>query len=74
MRCTFDVADKLGLEGPGAAFESVSFVLDIESPAPVEQVRKLIQHAERACHAAETLRKPIPVTMTATLNRQKLDL
>ena len=64
----------MGLEGPGAAFESVSFAVSIKSSAPEEQVRKLIVHAERGCHAGQTFRKPIPVTTTATLNGKKLDL
>ncbi|MCH7570340.1 MAG: OsmC family protein [Deltaproteobacteria bacterium] len=74
VRCTFDVADKMGLEGSGAAFESVSFAVSIKSSAPEEQVRKLIVHAERGCHASQTFRKPIPVTTTATLNGKKLDV
>ncbi len=56
----------------GAAFESVSFAVSIKSSAPEEQVRKLILHAERGCHADQTFRKPIPVTTTATLNGKKL--
>jgi len=64
----------MGLEGPGAAFESVSFAVSIKSSAPEEQVRKLILHAERGCHADQTFRKPIPVTTTATLNGKKLDV
>jgi len=68
------VADKLDLEGPGAAFEAVAFAVDIRSPAPAEQVRKLIRHARRGCHAEQTLRNPIPVTTTARLNGDTLDL
>jgi organic hydroperoxide reductase OsmC/OhrA len=64
----------MGLEGPGAAFESVSFAVSIQSSAPAEQVRKLIQHAERGCHAEQSFRKPIPVTTTATLNGKKINL
>jgi organic hydroperoxide reductase OsmC/OhrA len=74
VRCSFDVADKLGLEGPGAAFEEVAFAVTIQSPAPAEQVKKLIAHAERGCHAEQTLRQPIPVKTTARLNGQALDL
>ena len=74
VRCTFDVADKLGLEGPGAAFENVTFAVAIQSPAPPDQVKKLIHHAERGCHAEQTLRAPSPVATTATLNGKKLDL
>ena len=74
VRCTFDVADKLGLEGPGAAFESVTFAVDLNSSASAEQVKRLIDHAERGCHAAQTFRRPIPVTTSATLNGKKLEL
>jgi len=74
VRSSFDVADKLGLEGPGAAFDEVAFALSIKSPAPAEQVRKLIAHAERGCHAEQTFRKPVPVRTTATLNGEDLRL
>jgi hypothetical protein len=74
VRCRFDVADKLGLEGPGAAFQEVTFAVAIHSPAPPEQVRKLIAHAERGCHAEQTIRTPIPVHTVATLNGQALAL
>jgi len=68
------VADKFDLEGPGAAFDSVALKVDIRSPAPPEQVRKLIQHARRGCHAEQTLRNPIPITATAVLNGDTLEL
>ena len=72
VRCSFDVADKLGLEGPGAAFEEVTFAVAIQSPAPPDRVRQLIVHAERGCHAEQTLRAPIPVRTSATHNGQAL--
>lgn len=74
VRCMFDVSDKLGLEGSGAAFENVTFAVALQSSAPADQVKRLIQHAERGCHAEQTIRKPIPVTTSATLNGKKLDL
>ena len=74
VRCTFDVSDKLGLEGSGAAFEKVTFAVALQSAAPPEQVKRLIQHAERGCHAEQTFRKPVPVTTSATLNGKKLEL
>lgn len=64
----------MGLEGPGAAFENVTFAVEIQSPASPEQVKQLIRHAERGCHAEQTFRKPIPVTTTTTLNGSKIDL
>ena len=74
VRCGFDVADKLGLEGPGAAFDEVTFAVAVQSPAPPERVRQLIAHAERGCHAEQTFRKPVAVRTSATLNGQDLPL
>ena len=73
-RCGFDVAEKLDLPGPGAAFDEVTFAIAIKSSAPPEQVRKLIAHAERGCHAEQTFRKPVPVKTTAILNGETLEL
>ena len=72
VRCSFDVADKLGLDGPGAAFEEVAFAVAIQSPASPEQVRQLIAHAHRGCHAEQSLRNPIPLKTSGTLNGQSL--
>jgi len=74
VRCTFDVADKLGLEGSGAAFENVTFAVALKSSASPEQVKRLIQHAQRGCHAEQTFRQPVPVTTSATLNGKKIEL
>ncbi len=74
VRCHFDVADKLGLEGSGAAFDEVTFAVAIQSPAPPERVRQLIAHAERGCHAEQTFKKPVPVRTSATLNGRDLSL
>ena len=51
-----------------AYFEEVVIKLDIVSPASPEQVQRLAAHAERACHAAQSLRHPIPVILQTTLN------
>jgi organic hydroperoxide reductase OsmC/OhrA len=67
-------ADKLGLEGPGGAFQELAVVLEVHSPAPVERVRELVAHAERACHAAQSLRVAVPVRLLARLNGDDLQL
>ncbi len=63
LRATFDSGDKFDLPGPGAAFQKVIFKLTIESPSPREQVLKLAAHAERGCHAAQSIRQPVPVEL-----------
>jgi organic hydroperoxide reductase OsmC/OhrA len=72
VRATFSVADKYDLGGPPGAFQQVTFDLHVTSPAPESQVAKLVAHAERACHAAQTFRAPVPVELKATLNGQPL--
>lgn len=73
VRFAIDRRDKLGLTGPGAAARWTRVQLRLESPAPKESVRSLIRHAERACHAAQSLMQSVPVETWATLNGTPLD-
>jgi len=50
----------------------VTIALSIVSGAASANVRKLVTHAERACHAAQSLSHPVPVHLHATLNEQPL--
>ncbi|MBN2256663.1 MAG: OsmC family protein [Anaerolineaceae bacterium] len=63
LRVEFDDAEKHGLPGPGAAFTNVVFKVKIKSPSPADQVQKLLMHAERGCHTAQSLRAAVPVTV-----------
>ena len=68
VRATFQNTEKYDVDDAPPYFEQVTIALTVESPAPAEQVSKLITHAERACHAAQTLRHGVPVTLAAKLN------
>lgn len=68
MRFAIDRRDKLGLAGPGAAARWVKVQVRLDSPAPQAAVQQLIAHAERACHAAQSLLQAVPVETEATLN------
>jgi organic hydroperoxide reductase OsmC/OhrA len=72
VRGSFSPADKLGLTGPGGAFQEVTVTLELRSPAPAERVRRLVAHAERGCHAAQSLRAAVPVRLQARLNGDDL--
>jgi uncharacterized OsmC-like protein len=74
VRAEFDIANKFGMEGPNGAFEHVTYAVTVRSSAPPEHVRLLIEHAERACHAAQSLRQPVPVLVEVHLNGQPLPL
>ncbi len=63
LRVEFDDADKYDLPGPGAAFQKVVYRLKVKSPSNKEQVEKLVAHAERGCHTAQSLRNPVPVNL-----------
>ena len=68
MRATFRNTEKYDVDDAPPYFEEVTIRLDVVSPAGAEQVRRLAAHAERACHAAQSLRHPIPVALETTLN------
>jgi hypothetical protein len=68
VRATFSVADKFDLGGPPGAFQRVTFDLAISTPAPQADVARLVAHAERACHAAQTFRTPVPTELNVTIN------
>lgn len=73
LRATFDSVDKYGMSGSGTtAFQKVIFRLAVKSPSPQEQVRQLIEHSERGCHAAQSLRNPVPVEMEFSINGKKV--
>lgn len=61
LRATFDSGDKFDIGGPGAAFQKVVYRITIDSPTPEGQVRKLVNHAERGCHTAQSLQQPVAV-------------
>ena len=61
VRAQFDDSDKYNLPGPGSAFQKVIFKLFVESPSPLADVRRLVDHAERGCHTAQSLKNPVEV-------------
>lgn len=68
MRATFRNTEKYDVDDAPPYFEEVTIKLDIVSPAGAEQVKRLAAHAERACHAAQSLRHPVPVALETALN------
>jgi hypothetical protein len=68
----FRNTEKYDVDDAPPYFEAVSISLVVASPAPPADVQSLVAHAERACHAAQTLRHGVPVTLAATLNGQPL--
>jgi organic hydroperoxide reductase OsmC/OhrA len=73
VRATFRNTEKYDVDDAPSYFEEVAIKLQIASPAGAEQVKRLAAHAERACHAAQSLRHPIPVSLETTLNGARLE-
>jgi hypothetical protein len=73
VRATFRNTEKYDVDDAPPYFEEVVIRLEIASPASDLNVRRLAAHAERACHAAQSLRHPIPVRLQTTLNGVELE-
>ena len=43
-------------------------ILEIDSPAPAEQVARVVRNAERGCFVMQALVNPVPVTGRTMLN------
>ena len=72
MRATFRNTEKYDVDDAPAYFEDVTIELSVVSSAPHASVRRLVTHAERACHAAQSLAHAVPVRLHATLNLKAL--
>jgi uncharacterized OsmC-like protein len=70
----FRNTEKYDVDDAPPYFEQVTIELAVVSPAASEQVRKLVAHAERACHAAQSLRHGVPVSLAAVLNGDALSM
>jgi organic hydroperoxide reductase OsmC/OhrA len=71
-RGSFSPAEKFGFQAPVGAFDEVTIMLELRSPAPPERVLELVAHAERGCHTAQSLRAEVPVRLRARLNDVEL--
>ncbi len=67
LRAQFDDSEKYNLPGPGAAFQQVTYKLKVSSPSSDEAIQSLIQHAERGCHTAQSLRESVSVSIQAEI-------
>ena len=74
VRATFFNSEKYDVDDEAPYFERIDIRLNIDSTAPPHRVSSLARHAERACHAAQSFRRPIPVVLEATLNGSQLTI
>lgn len=61
-------------EGSGSAMEQLRYTILVESPAPRDDVLRIVRRAEANCHAAESLKNPVPVYPVLRLNGEEIAL
>jgi hypothetical protein len=75
LRAQFPNDLKYDLEGASSsAMEELRYTIEVESPAPREDVLRIVRRAERNCHAAESLKQPVAVHPLLRLNGEETEL
>jgi hypothetical protein len=75
LRATFPNDLKYELaEGASSAMEAMTYTVIVESPAPRDEVVRLVRRAEANCHAAQSLRVPVDVVPALRLNGEEAPL
>ncbi len=76
LRAQFPNDQKFDIEdgAPGSAMEELRYTIQVESPAPREDVLRIVRRAEANCHAAQSLRNPVPVYPVLELNGEQIPL
>ncbi len=46
--------------------------LEVDSPEAPQRVAELVRNVEAGCFILQTMRKPVPVSLSATLNQEPL--
>jgi organic hydroperoxide reductase OsmC/OhrA len=74
IRASYDQRGKLGMDDSPSACEGMEYEFSIESPASPEEIKELIRWIDKGCHAANTIRNPVPVSGRVKLNGEELEL
>ena len=75
LRAQFPNGLKYDLDGSGSsAMEELRYTIKVESPASREDVVRIVRRAEANCHAAQSLRNPVPLYPVLDLNGEQIAL
>ncbi|HEY3289676.1 MAG TPA: OsmC family protein, partial [Anaerolineae bacterium] len=61
-----------GVADVNAGFESVTYEVNLETKAPLAEVRALIDTVNRRCPVLDILQRPLPVRQQVSLNGRNL--
>jgi hypothetical protein len=73
VRCEYDAGGKLMIDEVSPAAKNVTYRWDIDSPAPPEKVREVVEWVDRGCHTINTLRQPVPIFGRAEVNGEPIE-
>jgi hypothetical protein len=75
LRARFPNELKYGLDmSASSAMQELRYTIKVTSPAPREDVLRVVRRAEANCHAAQSLRQPVPVHPLLELNGEEVQL
>ncbi len=71
---TYDLRSRLRLNDLATAAQSLTYGVNLESPAPLERVIRVAQLTDKGCHTVNSMRKRVPVTGKWIHNQREFDL
>lgn len=57
-----------------AGSEGIALDVEFESDASMERLTELVRIAERSCYTAGSLREPVDLALSATVNGQRIEI
>ena len=74
LRMTYDLSGKFAIKKFSDAAQGLSYLFKIKSTAPIENIIKIAQSADRGCHTVNSMRKRIPVAGKLILNDREYEI
>ena len=74
LRMTYDLTGKFPIKNFSDAAQGLSYLFKIKSTAPIENIIKIAQSADRGCHTVNSMRKRIPVAGKLILNDREYEI
>jgi uncharacterized OsmC-like protein len=71
---TYDLTGKFPMQNFSEAAQGLSYLFKFKSAAPVDEVIKLGQSADKGCHTVNSMRKRIPVSGKIILNEREYEI
>lgn len=72
IRMTYDTRGKLLLDDVHPGCRDLTYVFKIQSAAPPEKIKELLELIEKGCHTINSLRNPVPINGKLIHNGQEV--